>query len=68
MVKIYLVINRVKKTNVLQLFDEQSISDNIEENGYDLIVNTHGDIYSYYDNSISKSNAITYCHFPSAKF
>ena len=62
------VIDRVRKTNVLQVFDEQSISDNFEENGYDLVVNTHGDIDPYYNDSISKSNAITYCHFPSAKF
>jgi hypothetical protein len=62
------VINRVRKTNVLQIFDKQSINDNFEENGYDLIVNTHGDIDPYYSDSISKSNAITYCHFPSAKF
>lgn len=33
------VMDRVKKTNVLQIFDEQSISDNIEETGYNLIIN-----------------------------
>ncbi len=32
------VINRLKKTNVLQIFDEQSILINVEENGYDLII------------------------------
>jgi len=62
------VIDMVRKTNVLQIFDEQSIRDNIEENGYDLIINTHGDIDPYYSESLSKNNAITYCHFPSAKF
>ncbi len=62
------VIKRIKKTNVLQMFDEESIRSNIEENGYDLIINTHGDIDPYYSNSLSKNNAITYCHFPSAKF
>ena len=61
-------IKRVKKINLLQIFDEQSIRNNIEKNGYDLIINTHGDIAPYYSNCLSKNNAITYCHFPSAKF
>jgi glycosyltransferase involved in cell wall biosynthesis len=62
------VIKRTKKTNVLRIFDEQSINNNIEKNSYDLIINTHGDIDPYYNNSLSKCNAITYCHFPSAKY
>ncbi len=61
-------IKSVKKINVLKIFDEQSIKNNIEKNRYDLIINTHGDIAPYYSKSFSKSNAITYCHFPSAKF
>jgi hypothetical protein len=60
-------IKSVKKINVLRIFDEQSIRNNIEKNSYDLIINTHGDIDPYYSESLSKNNAITYCHFPSAK-
>ncbi len=61
-------IRSVKKINVLQIFDEQSIRNNIEKNNYDLIINTNGDIAPYYCRSLSKNNTITYCHFPSAKF
>ena len=59
------VIDKIK-VNILQLLDEQSI-DNIMRNDYDIIINTHGDIDPYYNNSFSKNNAITYCHFPSAR-
>ncbi|MFL6442069.1 MAG: hypothetical protein ACJ702_08940, partial [Nitrososphaeraceae archaeon] len=31
---------------------------------YDLTINTHGDMLPYF----SKSNSITYCHFPLAKY
>ena len=61
------VIRDIKKVNVLPMFDEQSISDNVK-NGYDLIINTHGDIDPYYNKSFSKNNSIAYCHFSSAKF
>ena len=61
------VISDIKKVNVLSMFDEQSIRDNVK-NGYDLIINTHGDIDTYYNKSFSKNNSIAYCHFSSAKF
>jgi glycosyltransferase involved in cell wall biosynthesis len=61
------VIKNMKKVNILELLEEQSISNAIGKE-YDLIINTHGDIVPYYNKSFSKSNAITYCHFPSAKF
>lgn len=42
-----------------------------EDNAYDLVINTHGDLLPYYSdnnkhnyNTRSKSNFITYCHFP----
>lgn len=62
------VIRKIKKINVLQMLDEQSIKKDFENGGYDIIINTHGDIDPYYNDSLSKNNAITYCHFPSAKF
>jgi glycosyltransferase involved in cell wall biosynthesis len=61
------IVTSIKKVNVLSMFDEQSIANNMK-NGCDIIINTHGDIDPYYNNSLSKSNSITYCHFPSAKF
>ena len=61
------VINKIKKVNVLPMFDEQSI-DSIMKRGYDITINTHGDIVPFHHNSLSKHNAITYCHFPSATF
>lgn len=61
------VIKSIKKVNILRLLDEQSIN-NIMKEGYDIIINTHGDIIPYYNKSFSKKNAITYCHYPSAKF
>ena len=61
------VIKNIKKVNILKLLEEQSISNAIGKE-YDIIINTHGDIVPYYNKSLSKNNAITYCHFPSAKF
>ena len=37
------------------------------QNGYDLVINTHGDIDPFYHESFSKNNAITYCHYPTTK-
>ena len=61
------VIKNIKKVNILKLLEEQSISNAIGKE-YDIIINTHGDIVPYYNKSLSKNNAITYCHFPSARF
>lgn len=61
------VIKNIKKVNILRAWEEQSVSDSILGKDYDLTINTHGDIAPYYHKSLSKNNAITYCHFPSAK-
>ena len=61
------VIENIKKVNILGAWEEKSISENIIRKNYDLVINTHGDIAPYYHTSLSKSNAITYCHFPTAK-
>ncbi len=61
------VLNNIKKINVLQLFDEENINE-VMKKGYDIIINTHGDIDPFYHPTLSKNNAITYCHFPSAKY
>jgi glycosyltransferase involved in cell wall biosynthesis len=61
------IVKNIKKINILQSLDEQNIN-NVMKEDYDIIINTHGDIVPYYHKSLSKKNAITYCHFPSAKF
>jgi glycosyltransferase involved in cell wall biosynthesis len=61
------VINKIKKIHLLNhILDEHSIS-KIMKNNYDIIINTHGDIDPYYNQSFSKNSAITYCHYPTAK-
>jgi len=61
------VTNKIRKINVLQMFDQESIDSNLSNNNYDIIINTHGDIDPYYSPKLSKTNMITYCHYPSAK-
>lgn len=60
------VMDKVKKINILDIFDSENISRNVE-NGYDLTINTHGDLDPYYHTACTKKNTMTYCHFPSAK-
>lgn len=61
------VMNKIRKINVYQMFDQESIDSNITNNNYDLIINTHGDIDPYYSPKLSNTKMITYCHYPSAK-
>jgi glycosyltransferase involved in cell wall biosynthesis len=60
------VLKNLNQIHILQTFNETSISNNLK-NGYDVIINTHGDIDPYHNNQISKNNMITYCHYPSGK-
>jgi hypothetical protein len=61
------IMKQIRKINVLQMFDQESIDSNITDNDYDLIINTHGDIDPYYSPKLSKTIVVTYCHYPSAK-
>lgn len=61
------VMKLLRKINVLQMFDQESVNSNIRNNDYDIIINTHGDIDPYYNHELTKENTITYCHYPSAK-
>jgi glycosyltransferase involved in cell wall biosynthesis len=61
------IMKQIRKLNVLQMFDQESIDNNITDNDYDLIINTHGDIDPYYSPKLSKAIVVTYCHYPSAK-
>jgi glycosyltransferase involved in cell wall biosynthesis len=42
------------------------IFDEADPGGYDVTINTHGDILPYFRKSFSCRNSITYCHFPVA--
>jgi glycosyltransferase involved in cell wall biosynthesis len=57
------VIKRIKTTNILR-----SLRNTQSNKHYDLTINTHGDMLPYFLPSFSKRNAITYCHFPLAKY
>jgi hypothetical protein len=52
----------IKKINTITIID--SIGKAEINKRYDLTINTHGDMLPYF----SKSNSITYCHFPLAKY
>jgi len=63
-----MIMKKIRKINLINMFDEQSIRLNLKETNYDLIINTHGDTDPYYDSLLtSKKNMIVYCHYPSAK-
>ena len=66
--KIASIVEKLEKVNILQSLDEPVIKRIIEKANYDITINTHGDTLPYYHCSLSKNNAITYCHFPSAKY
>jgi glycosyltransferase involved in cell wall biosynthesis len=62
----------IRSTELLDIFallniDGQSLkSSSREGNRYDLVINTHGDLLPYYEETdgIAAKNLITYCHFP----
>jgi glycosyltransferase involved in cell wall biosynthesis len=62
------VIQKVEKINILSSLEESVIERIVEKGNYDITINTHGDTLPFYHYSLSKNNAITYCHFPSAKY
>jgi glycosyltransferase involved in cell wall biosynthesis len=55
-------IKKVKIVNILEELRQPQWPDN-----YDFTINTQGDKVPLYDSFFSKDNAITYCHFPTAK-
>jgi glycosyltransferase involved in cell wall biosynthesis len=65
------VLKNIKQTHIINILEElKKRKKNISYHttNYDIIINTHGNVIPYYDPSFSKHNAITYCHFPSAKY
>ena len=55
--------NDIKKIRTLKMLQVRPANHN-----WDIIVNTHGDMLPFFQPCFSKSNAITYCHFPIAKY
>ena len=66
--KIASIIDKLEKVNILESLEEPVINRITEKGNYDITINTHGDTLPFYHFSLSKNNAITYCHFPSAKY
>ena len=66
--KIASIIDKLEKVNILESLEEPVINRISEKGNYDVTINTHGDTLPFYHFSLSKNNAITYCHFPSAKY
>jgi glycosyltransferase involved in cell wall biosynthesis len=66
--KVASIIMKAEKINILESLEEHFINQIIGKGNYDLTINTHGDTLPFYHHSLSKNNAVTYCHFPSAKF
>ena len=64
------VMKSINKVNVINIMEElQSNNKKMHKDyNYDITINTNGDAAPYYHSSFSKDNAITYCHFPSAKY
>ena len=66
--KIASIIRKAEKINILKSLEETVIDKIVQSDNYDITINTHGDTLPYYHCSLLKNNAITYCHFPSAKY
>ncbi|MDQ4066047.1 MAG: hypothetical protein M3114_00495, partial [Thermoproteota archaeon] len=62
------IVRKAEKVNILNSLKEQVIDRIIQTGKYDLSINTNRDTLTYYHWSMSKNNALTYCHFPSAKY
>jgi alpha-1,2-mannosyltransferase len=52
-------IKKIRTLNILQKYSPCN---------YDLTVNTHGDMLPFYHKNFTKKNAITYCHYPIARY
>jgi glycosyltransferase involved in cell wall biosynthesis len=52
-------LKKIRTLNILQKYSPRN---------YSLTVNTHGDMLPFYQKDFTKSNAITYCHYPIARY
>lgn len=68
------VMKNIKKINTIDIIEELRIQLLQQEQQqqtnyyYDITINTHPDSAPYFHPSFSKNNAITYCHYPAAKY
>jgi len=66
--KIASIVKKAEKVIILESLEEPILDSIIQKGNYDITVNTDGDALPFYHYSLSKNNALTYCHFPSAKY
>jgi glycosyltransferase involved in cell wall biosynthesis len=52
-------IKKIRTLNILQKYGSRN---------YTFTVNTHGDMLPFYHKDFTKKNAITYCHYPIARY
>jgi glycosyltransferase involved in cell wall biosynthesis len=58
-----LALRSIKTLNIIRSIEGVRL-----KKEYDLTINTHGDMLPFSQKGFSKNNAITYCHFPLAKY
>lgn len=56
----------IKKIKTLSILNRKNNDSNLRKS--DIIINTHGDMLPFSQNHFAKNNAITYCHFPVARY
>ncbi len=56
-------VKNIKKVRTIDIFADQN---GASSSGYDITINTHGDMLPFFKQSFSPSNAVTYCHYPLA--
>lgn len=64
------VMKNIRQTSIINILEELEKKQpvvNHDDSTHDITINTHGDKVPFYHSFFSKNNAITYCHFPTAK-
>jgi glycosyltransferase involved in cell wall biosynthesis len=61
-------IERIRLVRPLQPIANLANASSKDYHHHDLTINTHGDMLPYFLPNMSKSNTITYCHFPLANY
>jgi glycosyltransferase involved in cell wall biosynthesis len=58
-----MAVRNINRVNIIPSIENVQL-----KKKYDLIINTHGDMFPFSQKDFSKDNAVTYCHFPLAKY
>ena len=63
------IMKNIRQTSIINILEELEKQPvvNYDDGTYDITINTHGDKVPFYHSYFSKDNAVTYCHFPTAK-